>query len=79
VDDLEADDSGVKIAIPGLEPCALMLEFAHGVLHLEQHNGAINEMTEEDQRNLLLAAELAAELAGPLAARRTSRPLQTNV
>ena len=65
MDDLEADDSGVKFAIPCLEPCALMLKFAHGVFRFEQHNGPINEMTEEDQRNLLLAAELAAELAAP--------------
>ena len=41
-----------------------MLEFARGVFLFEQHNGAINEMTKEDQRNLLLAAELAAEQAG---------------
>jgi hypothetical protein len=64
VDDLAADDSGAKSAIPCLEPCALMLEFARGVFRFEQHNGTIDEMTEEDQRNLLLAAELAAEQAG---------------
>ena len=64
VDDLEADDSGVKCAIPCLEPCALMLKFARGVFRFEQHNGPINEMTEEDQRKLLLDAELAAEQAG---------------
>ena len=41
-----------------------MLEFARGVFRFEQHNGAISEMPQEDQRNLLLAAELAAEQAG---------------
>ena len=64
VDDLEANDSGVKCTIPCLEPCALMLKFARSVFRFEQHNGPINEMTEEDQRKLLLDAELVAEQAG---------------
>ena len=38
-----------------------MLEFARGVFRFEQHKGAIDDMTPEDQRNLLMAAELAAE------------------
>ena len=36
---MQADDSGVKCAIPCLEPCALMLKFARGVFRFEQHNG----------------------------------------
>ena len=64
VDDLPREDTEKKSAIPCLEPCALMLEFARGVFRFEQHNGAIDEMTPEDQRNLLMAAELAAEQTG---------------
>lgn len=64
VDDLPGEEPEKKSAIPCLEPCALMLEFARGVFRFEQHNGAIDEMTPEDQRNLLMAAELAAEQTG---------------
>ena len=41
-----------------------MLEFARGEFRFEQHNGAIGEMTPDDQQNLLMAAKLAAEQAG---------------
>ena len=64
VDDLPAEETARKSAIPCLEPCALMLEFARRVFRFEQHNGAIGEMTPDDQRNLLMAAKLAAEQAG---------------
>ena len=64
MDDLPAEEPAQKSAIPCLEPCALMLEFARGVFRFEQHNGAIGEMTPDDQRNLLMAAKLAAEQAG---------------
>ena len=64
MDDLPVEDATHKSVLPCLEPCALMLEFARGVFRFEQHNGAIDEMTPEDQRNLLMAAELAAEQAG---------------
>ena len=64
VDDLLAEEPAQKSAIPCLEPCALMLEFARGVFRFEQQNGAIDDMTQEDQRSLLMAAELAAEQAG---------------
>ena len=41
-----------------------MLEFARDVFRFDQHNGAIDDMTPEDQRNLLMAAGVAAEKAG---------------
>ena len=63
MDDLPAEEPAQKSAIPCLEPCARMLECARGVFRFEQHNGAIDDMTPEDQRNLRMAAELAAELA----------------
>jgi len=65
MDDLPVEDTTHKSVLPCLEPCALMLEFARGVFRFEKHNGAIDEMTPEDHRNLLMAAELAAEQAGP--------------
>ena len=64
MDDLPAEEPAQKSAIPCLEPCARMLECARGVFRFEQHNGAIDDMTPEDQRNLRMAAELAAEQAG---------------
>jgi len=64
VDDLPAEGSDQKSAIPCLEPCALMLEFARSVIRFEQHHGAFDALGTEDQQNLLMAAELAAEQAG---------------
>ena len=64
MDDLPAEEPAQKSAIPCIEMCALMLKFARGLFSFEQHNGAIYEMTPEDQRNPRMAAELAAEQSG---------------
>lgn len=75
VPDLATDDPKTKSAIPCLEPCAIMLEFARKVMRMEQEN-----MDKSDSETLIAALEHAiknppqdlreADFAQPLNPRR---------
>ena len=69
---LAPDDPAARSAIPCLEPCAIMLEFARKVMRMEQEQKQTVNLSQAELETLIAALGSLALLGGPASPRASS-------